>query len=416
MTTRPRQQVVSLALWVVVAALTVVLVQRRYDSTVVGAVGNDFKIFLHSARLVAAGHSPYDARGLFVYPPMLAVLLAPFSHAATVDLWYAWTILELVALVVGVAAFVAAVAPGLPSWIPPLLFAFCAFTATHFWPLTVGMYLGQADAFVFAALMVSMLAASRRMPASRGGFVGVAGLLKAWPAAVGLAIFQRGAERWRRAAIAFVITIAFAPILTLVLGGWSGFTSFVDAVLGAGTGQHLVNHSVWGAPQLLFSDSGLARPVVVSLPLQVLVTGVLLVWVVALLVVALRTAGDAVMCTANVTFCIVLLLPTSHLAYALYCIPVLWIWTARSLRGWGLERRFMPRDVVITGGLLLWWLVLTETWPDVGSSADISSLRYCVVFAANLVACTVSVIGASAAGRGATPGRALPPRSHASVG
>jgi hypothetical protein len=116
----------------------------------------------------------------------------------------------------------------------------------------------------------------------------------------------------------------------------------------------------------------------------------LLVWVVALLVISLRAPGDQVMCTWNVTLCVVLLLPVSHLAYTLYGLPVLWLWVAYLLE----SRRLNWRQLIVPAILSLWWIVQTRAWPGPGSSPAIGSLRYCVVFAANLAACTASVLGA----------------------
>jgi hypothetical protein len=96
------------------------------------------------------------------------------------------------------------------------------------------------------------------------------------------------------------------------------------------------------------------------------------------------------MCTWNVTFCIVLLLPLSHLFYSLYCLPVLWVWVALVLSG----RRLTRRQWMVPVVLALWWLVETKGWPDTGSSSAISAVRYTVVFTADLMACTASVIGA----------------------
>jgi hypothetical protein len=192
-----------------------------------------------------------------------------------------------------------------------------------------------------------------------------------------------------RAAAAFVATILLAPVLAIIFGGGSGLVEFVKSVISARS-QHLVSDSVWGAPNLLFSNSGLAHPVANSLPLQVLATAVLLIWVLGLLVLTLRTSGDQVMCTWNVTFCIVLLLPVSHLAYTLYCLPVLWLWISRMME----SERFMWQQFIVPAVLIIWWVVQTKAWPDSGSSPAISSIRYSVVFAANIAACTASVIGA----------------------
>jgi hypothetical protein len=374
---------------VLAAAVAVVLVHQRYQGAISGSIGADFLIYLHAAHLMATGHSPYQSNRAFVYPPTLALLLAPFIHQAPMRVFRAWTLLEVAALIVGVGAFVAIQAPRLRPWLRPILFIICVVTVFHFWPLTVGLFLGQADAFVFAALMLSAWATTRGWPATRGVTIGLAGLLKTWPAAVILSLGQRGTERRLRAVSAFVVTMLLAPILALAFGGGSGLLDFVKSVVSARS-QHLVSDSVWGAPSLLFSKSGLARPVLVSAPLQVVGSAVLLIWVVGLLVLALRTPGDKVMCMWNVTFCIVLLLPVSHLAYTLYCLPVLWVWVSYVLEDQGLTWQQCIVPVI----LVLWWIVQTKAWPDSGSSAAISSIHYCVVFTANLLACTASVIGA----------------------
>jgi hypothetical protein len=377
------------ALWIVGAAVTAILVHQRYRGAVSGGIGADFQIYLHAAHLVAAGHNPYRGNGTFIYPPTLALFLAPFVHAGPTHVFHFWTALELAALVVGVAAFVAMQAPRLrPGW-RPVLYLVCIVTALHFWPLTIGLFLGQADTFVFAALMLSAWAAARDLPGTRGALIAVAGLLKTWPAVVALALLQRSSERRLRSIVAFAATIVIAPALALALGGGSGLADFVKSVISART-QHLVSDSVWGAPDLLFSNTGLARPVAVSPLLHSLSTAVLLIWVVGLLVVALRTSGDRAMCTWNVTFCTVLLLPVSHLAYTLYCLPVLWLWTSRILE----SKRITWRQLVVPGILFVWWIVQTKAWPDSGSSSSIGAMHYIVVFAASLVACTASVTGA----------------------
>ncbi len=384
-----RSTAVQVALWILALSVTAVLVHQRYRGAVSGGIGADFLVYFHAAHLVAAGHDPYRGNGAFVYPPTLALLLAPFIHAAPIHVFRAWTLLELISLIVGVAAFVAIEAPKLRPWMQPILFMICAVTVFHFWPLTIGIFLGQADAFVVAALMLSAWAASRDWPASRGVLVAVGGLLKTWPAAVVVSVCQKGTERRLRTVAAFAVVILVAPVLAMAFGGGSGLVDFVKSVVSAGS-QHLVSDSVWGAPSLLFSNSGLAHPVVVSAPLQVLSTAALLIWVLGLLGLAVRTPGDEAMCTWNVTFCIVLLLPVSHLAYTLYCLPVLWLWAARLLE----NKRLAWPQFLAPAVLLLWWFVQTRAWPDSGSPSSIGAVHYCVVFAADLVACTASVLGA----------------------
>ncbi len=93
--------------------------------------------------------------------------------------------------------------------------------------------------------------------------------------------------------------------------------------------------------------------------------------------------------------CLVLLLPVCHTAYSLYLLPLVWIWVARALRG-GAGRGITLGVATV---LVLWWLVMTQTWPDNESSSAISSIRYSVDFFADLIALTASAGGAFALAR-----------------
>ena len=383
--TKLRTKAVTCILWAAAVGITAVLVHRRANPGVFDNIGVDFNTLLHASRTLVAGHSPYAGNPYFVYPPTLALLLAPFSHAAPITIWKIWTDAELFALLIGAAAFVASQASQLRSWVWPILFTFCTVTLFHFTPITLLFFSGNADIFVFAVLLLATLAGRYGQPATRGALIGVAGLLKAWPAAVGLSLLQRGLARRSRALLAFILAILLAPILAVGFGGRSGFGAFFHNVLFAQNwnAKHLASYSVLSAPEVLFSRSGLVRPLVVSGTLRVFVTAVLLIWVVGLLVVILRTIGDQAMCSWNVTFCVVLLVPGSHITYILYALPVLWLWGARLF----MTGRLRLLNGVVFGVLLLWWLIEAKTWPN-------SLGGYCIIFASGLVACTVSVIAA----------------------
>jgi uncharacterized membrane protein len=308
-----RSRLLLALLWVATGLFTMGLGYKRYHAALLGRIGIDFTTYLHAARQVADGHSPYVVRD-FVYSPVIALALSPFAHADPAHVWKAWTILEVASLVVGIAAFVAAQAGRLTGWRLPVLFAFCAATILHFWPVTVGLFLGQADPFVFAALMVSLWAVRSDRPVLRGIFIGVAGALKTWPAVLIVSVFQRGSRAKVRTLIAFGATLVVVPVLALIVGGSSGLSAFVRSVFDSRLQPTLVNDSATGVPPMLFSHSGLARPVLVSPALLTLGTIVFVAWVAALLVTTLRTRGDAVLCSCNVAFCVILLLPVSHLS------------------------------------------------------------------------------------------------------
>jgi hypothetical protein len=188
----------------------------------------------------------------------------------------------------------------------------------------------------------------------------------------------------------YTVGVAFlAPLMALIFG-WSGLVGSVRNDFDERQ-QTLVSDCVWSIPRLLFSRTGLAKPIAMSGSLKVTLTALLAVWVIALLVVAVRTPGDAALCTWNVTFCVILLLPVSHRQYAMVVLPLLW-WMIRLLSG----RVTTWYVLAVVGIMVLWWLNQTVAWPYNGDSNTISALRYCVPFLGDLVACTASVIGARA--------------------
>ena len=181
-------------------------------------------------------------------------------------------------------------------------------------------------------------------------------------------------------------TLLLAPVLALATGGTAGLIGFFTVTIQARS-QQLLSYSVWGVPKNLFSRSGLARPVVVSASLQAVVTTALVALVVGLLVLSLRRSDGSALGFWNVTGCVVLLLPVSHSAYAVYLLPLFWIWASRWLAA--------PRSglvAVVTALLALWWLALFHKQWDSSLPAG-SSLRDAVLFFADLAAVAVSVAG-----------------------
>ncbi len=368
-----RRKAVAASLWVAVIGITAFLIWRRYD--IGDRTGVDFRLWHHAALEVAAGRSPYVASqfGVFYYPPTIPLLFAPFVHAAgPVHLWHAWTGLEIAAFVGGVVLFVCDRAPRLRTWQMALLFGFCSVTLLHFWPVTLAMYYGQSDAFVFSVLVGAGFASSRARTGAYGILIGLAGLLKGWPVLLGLVLWQRGLRDHARAVKAFALTVMLAPILMLAVGGISGVKGFLHNNADAGH-QRLASASVWGAPKLAFSRTSFARPLFVSSGLRLAVTAMLLAWVVGLLVVALHTQGDPSLCMWNVMLCIVLLLPISHLWYTLYAVPLLWIWGSRVL-----ERSpdWDYREVSVFVVFVVWWLIQYKrrTNQDLGPDSACSRL------------------------------------------
>jgi hypothetical protein len=391
-----RNGTVTLALWLTAIGGALYLAYRHYHGLVaitpsnLGKTGGDFWGYLHSAREVAAGRSPYSSAGYFggfyVYTPLVALILAPFAHAATLHVWQSWTALSIAALVLFGGLVSLTEAPRLRSWRLPLLFGITAVTVLHFGQTGVELYYGNTDAFVLTILATAVLASEAGWAATSGVLIGLTGLIKTWPAAAGLAIFRRGYTGRYRALVGLVVTLLLGPILAAAVGGTSGIVDFIKATYTAHT-QPLLSYSVWSTPFQLFAKSGIARPMLVSAPLRDVATVVLAAWVICLLVLILVWSDSSVLAFWNVVACVVLLLPVSHSNYTLFLLPILWVWIAR----WLEVPRIGGLVFAITALLVLWWLVSSKNW-YYGLNNE-SALRLSVVFFANLAAVTVSVLG-----------------------
>ena len=377
------------ALWVLAIGFSLGLGYIRWRSAWPATIkGGDFGDYLAAAQAIDSGRSPY-AVGQYVYPPPLALVLAPFAHASFMVLWKAWTAIMVGAMFTGIAAFLLTVWNRLASWVRPVAFAICAFTMfALYYPVRRELVYGQADVFVFALVALSALAAVRSRVAARGALIGAAGLVTVWPWALLLVFFQRGSLRRFRGLTAALLVALLAP-LTAAAFGAAGLHGFLKNDITQG-GQHSVSDSVWVIPELLFSHSGLAQPLVASAGLRVALTGMLAAWVLGLLVIAMRTAGDPALGTWNVLFCILLLMPLSHRFYVLCVLPLLWWWLAALTS----QKPVTRIAGVVSPVLVLWWVTLTFNWPNNGDSPALSAVLYCVPFVADLVACTFSVIAA----------------------
>jgi hypothetical protein len=394
------------ALWVLVSLGTLFLAYRRYVAilgrapTSAYGFGGDFFDLLHASRQIAAGHSPYHANDAafgigYVSSAVPAILLLPFHTLGTEVVFQGWTIATLVFLIATAAIVIATEAPPTPFWGRPILFGFAALTALHFWPTTYELYNGQTDTMAVTCLALTALMMTRGRWATSGALVGLAAMVKTWTglAVVAFLAHRIGGQRARvRALVGWGITIAVAPLLAVILGGGSELSGLIRYTFGART-QHLVNLSVSGAPQALFSRSGVAQPLVVSGTLRVGATIVLAVWVVGLLILSLLRCADLTLGFWHVVACLVLLLPVSHNFYCLYTLPLLWIWSARALK----RQRLRTVESVVLASLFVCWLAMSPHWSVYGPLTH--ALQDEALFFANLAAITASVVGERLVGR-----------------
>jgi hypothetical protein len=384
-------------LWFVAVSGTLYLAVRRYQLYMgvvpkgPNGVAGDFWTFLHAARLIAEGHSPYSFAKLvkgggYVYSALIAVILLPFSHAGNGHVWQVWTACSIAAVILFGALVMAVEAPTLYSWRRPLLFGIMMLTAFQFMPTTSELTNGQSDTFVLVALAAAVFATEQGWTVAGGVLLGVGALIKTWPGSIALVMLRRDYPGRMRAFLGFLGALLVAPLMAVAIGGTSQLVDLLKVTVDART-QHLPNFSVWGAPKLLFSSSGIAKAVLVSTPLRAAVTALLAVWVLALLVMVLRWSDSTVLSFWNVAGCVVLLLPVSHFAYTMLLLPMLWIWVARWLRSPSMGGAVF----VVTVLLSIWWLVTFNLTMEYASNT--SSLHFAITFFANLVAVSTSIIG-----------------------
>lgn len=370
-------------LWVIVLAVAAFLAFQRYrDATVFPA---DFGIFFRAGQAVAAGHSPYSVSG-FVYPPFLAVVLAPFSHVGVLEVFRGWLVLSLACVGLAIVCVLWVEVRPCPRWLTPLLFGFFAVTAFHFWPLVIELPDGQSDTLVLAVLSLAYVAISRGRSVTSAVLVALAALIKGWPVLIGVVFLQSRLTRRVQSLVAFAVVLLVAPILAVVVDGAPGPRAMISAIAVARSQPRLASYSVWGIPRLTFATTRIGHPLVLSPLLTVISTVVLLGWVVGILVLGLRHAEcDRGLTFWNVVFCVVLLLPISHLTYTMLALPVLWIWSVRATR----SRQWVTVETVVFAVLLVWWLTVSQS--ALGLDTDQASAT--IVFFADLVACTTSIVG-----------------------
>ncbi len=389
---RPLAGYIVTALRLGAAVVTAIVAYTRYHSVIAHADPIDLSIFLRAARFVAAGRSPYlvasPSKG-YVYTPLLAIALAPFSHLSLDVVFRLWTVASLGAVALAGACITATTTARLRDWRPPVFFAVAVNTAYFLAPVTRDLELGQADLFIVALLCVAAWLRHHRHAGSGSGVVGLAGALKLWPVLAVVGSLGHGARHRLRAAAPAVAVVVAGLASSVAFGRLSGAGQMIGRVLGAGS-QRSFSYSVWGIPRLWYSATGTAQALASSPELQIVTTVLLAGLVGWLLWVSLKRTTTSELVTWNVLGCAILLLPASHEYYAVYLVPIVWLWAARAFRA-GREN---PTALLVAGLLAVWWVVNLKLWPTDGTATPwTSSLPVSIPFLANVAACTASVVG-----------------------
>jgi alpha-1,2-mannosyltransferase len=383
-----RQRVVAtVGVWVAAAAIAAVLGVQRFASAAFDGQTDLEGFFIPAAQAISAGRSPYSVEGYF-YSPLVALLLAPAANDPHATVY--WTALRIAAGITACVVTAIACAPR-GAWLRAGVVACLALvTLLWSWPVTFDLWAGQVELLVLLALGTSALAETRRLRFLTGFALGIAAVVKTWPALFALWLVRSGARHRGREWLGILAAAALAVALTLATAGLPGLSDLIVKPLSGGDQPLLAANSVWGMPRLLFSETPMGEPLADSPILMLVLTALLATWVLALAVIAILRPGPPVVALYNIAFLVILLLPVSHYFYVLYALPALWWWGAHVL-----DRPRPAGAWVVFAVLVAWWLVvfrippagdgfMTTTWP--------SLVR---IFGACLVAVTVSVIGAA---------------------
>lgn len=209
----------SLALWALVGPLWVLV-----SSALGGRFALDFHhAFLPAARDVLRGDSPYSALGsralsegtAFLYPPLLAYLLAPFT-----------VLPPLVAETLAVVLVAAAVAATL--WLLGVRDWRCYAIAFLWWPTIIGIQTGNLTLPLLLGLALVWRYRDRPVVAALASGIVIALKLVFWP----LLVWYVATRRYRTAALASLAACALVivPWSGIAFAGLPGYLRLLSAV------------------------------------------------------------------------------------------------------------------------------------------------------------------------------------------
>lgn len=352
-----------------------------------GLSQTSWNCFVLAAEEVAAGRTPYSVAGYY-YSPLVALILAAVVHTGwAVEAWTALRIAcGVVACLVAVVAFTprgAWLRRGLLTWLAVV-------TLLYSWPASFDLWAGQPNLLAVLALAGTALAHRRRAQATSGLLLGLAAVVKTWPALFLAWLFRRGARGGLRPWLGVGVAALLAVLPALWLGGWRGALDMVTGPLHGANQPALAANSVWGFGRMLFSTNSVGVPLIVSPVLQQVTTSVLVLLVMGLGFLTLRRPGNDLIALYNIVFVTVLLLPVSHYYYLMYPLPALWWWVStvvanpRSRTAW-----------VVTAVLVAWWVVAFRIAPAGDGFATTTWQSLTRIVVATLAAAVASVVGAA---------------------
>ena len=290
--TWPSPETVLMRRWrvaIILACLSVVALQlyqliRSQGCSSSQLCNVDFHQFYDAALAIRHGANPYmralmlrsTTQSAYVYPPLFALLLTPFTVLPLPAALALWDVCNVAFLAVAVYTLLRA------AGARPAFFLVALFTpvGSLLGPVRSTLHWGQADLFILCCIGTAFLVRTRNRPGLAGLLLGIACVTK--PTYLALIAFLLWKREFKFAAATMLAFVAsfFAPFL------WLGSQPLRDevSILQFLSGQYattLVNHAPKGVLLRLFTANPYVRPLVtapwlVTLLWLVVVAGVLL--------------------------------------------------------------------------------------------------------------------------------------------
>jgi hypothetical protein len=324
------------------------------------AYRNDFNVFYHAAREVLAGRDPYQSSLAewtpYLYPPLLAIVLAPLALFPLPVAAYVWFLINAVSIIA--AALMSArlgrddestnegkVAGSEGGPVAPLVAALSLLIVARF--VLDNFSLGQVNPLLAALAAAHVYLYSRDKKIASALVLSIAVSIKLTPLV--LIAYHVARRRWKFAAAALATCVALTALSFVPLGSRApeAFQIFVNRTIKNEQGYDLAdagNQSLRGALARLTLDStGTLDQVATDLSRRPFDTLTLMIsfLLFAVAMIAGSRARTELLAAAPFVCCVVLLSPLSWKAhFVMLILPVVCL-VAEALRARGTRRAIL---------------------------------------------------------------------------
>ncbi len=328
----------------------------------------DFASFYTAAQRLNAGHPLYQPHlnpalggSLYVYSPLLALLMRPLAHFSFHTATKAWFFVNAASLILAVLLYGLAARI---SWRKSSLLAILLLVSFRFWDTTMNFGLGQSNSLMLVLIAAMLWADSRGRWWLMGALIALAALFKVW--LIGLVLYLLLRRRWQEAAFGIgAFLVALGGLFSIV--GWPELPSYLHCMVQAKAfgEKHAVMNSIVGFADLHLRTNPIVSPLVNSqFGYAVFAAACILglIWGFAAIWQALRnpTPLQARLSFGLVLVSILLLLPSYENGYSVYCFPLLWTLLG-SPDGDG-KRSLRVSHLMLAGGIIF-YLIWSRSWP-----------------------------------------------------